>query len=142
MSSHGAERPGHGSGGGACCAPKEKVCRNADTAALADLFRALGHPVRIGILKEIIQRQEACCGEIVGCLPLAQSTVSQHLQVLKEAGLLACDIRGRTCSYRINEAFLAGGDAAGLRLLANAASFFNDITAAAQTSSRARERQE
>ena len=140
MSSHGAEPPDHG--GGACCSPKEKACRNADTAALADLFRALGHPVRIGILKEIIARQEACCGEIVGCLPLAQSTVSQHLQVLKEAGLLTCDIRGRTCSYRINEAFLAGDDAAGARLLAEAESFFSQIKTAARTSLQARERQE
>ncbi len=142
MSSQGAGPPDHGSGGGACCSPKEKVCRNAETAALADLFRALGHPVRIGILKEIIQRQEASCGEIVGCLPLAQSTVSQHLQVLKEAGLLTCDIRGRTCSYRINEAFLAGGDAAGARLLAEASGFFSQIMTAAQASSQARERQE
>lgn len=142
MSSHGAGPPDHGSGGGTCCSPKEKVCRNAETAALADLFRALGHPVRIGILKEIIQRQEASCGEIVGCLPLAQSTVSQHLQVLKEAGLLTCDIRGRTCSYRINEAFLAGGDAAGARLLAEASGFFSQIMTAAQASSQARERQE
>jgi DNA-binding transcriptional ArsR family regulator len=142
MSSQDEAQPPQGSRGDACCAPKENVCRNAEALALADLFRALGHPVRIGILKEIIQRQEASCGEIVGCLPLAQSTVSQHLQVLKEAGLLTCDIRGRSCCYRINEAFLAGGDAAGLRLLANAASFFNDITAAAQTSSRAREIQE
>ncbi len=66
MSSHEAELPGGGRGGEACCAPKENLCRNPEAAALADLFRALGHPVRIGILKEIIQRQEASCGEIVG----------------------------------------------------------------------------
>lgn len=142
MSSHDAERPDLATGVSGCCAPKENLCRNAESVALADLFRALGHPVRIGILKEIIARQEACCGEIVGCLPLAQSTVSQHLQVLKESGLLTCDIRGRTCSYRINEAFLAGDDAAGSRLLAEAESFFSQIMTAARTSLKARERQE
>lgn len=142
MSSQDKPLPEHCSGGEACCAPKESVCRNAETVALADLFRALGHPVRIGILKEIIARHEASCGEIVGCLPLAQSTVSQHLQVLKEVGLLTCDIRGRTCSYRINEAFLAGDDAAGSRLLFEASAFFSQIMTAARASSQARENQE
>ncbi|WP_430511809.1 ArsR/SmtB family transcription factor [Pannonibacter phragmitetus] len=58
-------------------------------------------------------------------LPLAQSTVSQHLLVLKEAGLLTCEIRGRSCSYRINEDFLTGEGAAGAHLLAEASGFFH-----------------
>lgn len=66
------------------------------------MFRALGHPARIAILRRLADQREACCGDIVNTLPLAQSTVSQHLQVLKDAGLLACDTRGRNCHYHLN----------------------------------------
>ncbi|GAB4526184.1 MAG: metalloregulator ArsR/SmtB family transcription factor [Roseibium sp.] len=74
---------------------------------LAAVFRALGHPARLAIIKRLAAQKEACCGEIVSQLPLAQSTVSQHLQVLKEAGLLACDTRGRNCHYLLNRDKLA-----------------------------------
>lgn len=69
---------------------------------LAAMFRALGHPARIAILQSLAGQREACCGEIVNVLPLAQSTVSQHLQVLKDAGFLTCDTRGRNCHYHLN----------------------------------------
>jgi ArsR family transcriptional regulator len=69
---------------------------------LAAIFRALGHPARLAIVKKLALTNEACCGEIVNHLPLAQSTVSQHLQVLKDAGLLTCDTRGRNCHYVLN----------------------------------------
>ncbi|ADZ71154.1 ArsR/SmtB family transcription factor [Polymorphum gilvum] len=82
--------PGQGPGG-------------ADIDDLAAVYRALGHPARLRILTELAARSQACCGEIVDVLPLAQSTVSQHLQVLKDAGLLTCDVRGRTCCYRLSE---------------------------------------
>lgn len=74
----------------------------AECEDLASLFRALGHPARLAIIKQLALKNEACCGQIVDCLPLAQSTVSQHLQVLKEAGLLSCDTRGRNCHYVLN----------------------------------------
>lgn len=65
---------------------------------LAALTKALGHPARIKILR-LLTRKEACiCGDIVEELPLAQSTVSQHLKVLKDAGLIRGDVDGpRTC---------------------------------------------
>ncbi|GGB42697.1 hypothetical protein GCM10011316_13250 [Roseibium aquae] len=69
---------------------------------LARVYRALGHPARLAILDNLANRSQACCGDIVRCLPLAQSTVSQHLNVLKEAGLLECRVEGRSCHYRIN----------------------------------------
>jgi len=69
---------------------------------LAAIFRALGHPARLAIVKQLAAQREACCGEIVNRLPLAQSTVSQHLQVLKDAEILACDQRGRNCHYLLN----------------------------------------
>jgi len=77
-------------------------CGLAACEDLASMFRALGHPARIAILRRLAGAQEACCGEIVDALPLAQSTVSQHLQVLKDARLLICDTRGRNCHYHLN----------------------------------------
>ncbi|MEP3275216.1 MAG: metalloregulator ArsR/SmtB family transcription factor [Stappiaceae bacterium] len=67
-------------------------------------FKALGHPVRLEILKKLASCDSACCGDLVGCMLLAQSTVSQHLQVLKEAGLIDCHADGRRSSYRLNKA--------------------------------------
>ena len=54
-----------------------------------------------------MDHNDACCGEIVNHLPLAQSTVSQHLQVLKDAKLLICDTRGWNCHYYLNREKLA-----------------------------------
>ncbi|GAB2205426.1 hypothetical protein ROS1_22420 [Roseibium sp. ROS1] len=85
--------------GGNCMTSKEGL---ASCEELAAIFRALGHPARLAIIKQLASRQGACCGEIVSHLPLAQSTVSQHLQVLKDAGLLCCDTRGRNCHYALN----------------------------------------
>lgn len=69
----------------------------ADTE-LAELSRALGHPARVKILRLLASRNSCVCGELVDELPLAQSTVSQHLKVLKDAGLIRGTISGpRTC---------------------------------------------
>ncbi|GHO48760.1 ArsR/SmtB family transcription factor [Ktedonospora formicarum] len=69
---------------------------------LARYCKALAHPTRVQILR-FLQTTNACiCGDIVQMLPLAQSTVSQHLKILKDAGLIQGDIDGpRTC-YSIN----------------------------------------
>jgi ArsR family transcriptional regulator len=67
-------------------------------AELADLAKALGHPARVKILRLLATRNACVCGELVDELPLAQSTVSQHLKVLKQAGLIRGEISGpRTC---------------------------------------------
>lgn len=59
---------------------------------------ALGHPARIAILQALAERQSCVCGDLVEVLPLAQATVSQHLKVLKNAGLIKGEISGpRTC---------------------------------------------
>lgn len=57
-------------------------------AELAKLAKAIGHPVRVRILRMLSQREARVCSQIVGELPLAQSTVSEHLRILKEAGLI------------------------------------------------------
>lgn len=65
---------------------------------LALWARALAHPARLQILRTLAARGTCVCGQIVDVLPLAQSTVSQHLKVLKEAGLVRGDVDGpRTC---------------------------------------------
>jgi ArsR family transcriptional regulator, arsenate/arsenite/antimonite-responsive transcriptional repressor len=67
-------------------------------AELALLAKALGHPARIRILRLLLSHDVCYCGQIVDELPLAQATVSQHLKVLKEAGLVVGEIEGlRTC---------------------------------------------
>ena len=65
--------------------------------------KALSHPARVAILKLLIKKQACICGDIVDELPLSQSTVSQHLKELKEAGLIKGDIEGTKVCYCINE---------------------------------------
>jgi ArsR family transcriptional regulator, arsenate/arsenite/antimonite-responsive transcriptional repressor len=69
---------------------------------LADFAKALSHPARIAILKVLAQKNECICGEIVDVLPLAQSTVSQHLKELKNAGLITGSVDGPRSCYCIN----------------------------------------
>ena len=73
---------------------------------VARMAKALGHPARIAILRTLAKRS-CVCGEIVDVLPLAQSTVSQHLKVLREAGWITGAIDGpRTC-YALNRAAIS-----------------------------------
>lgn len=63
----------------------------------AAIFRALGNPARVRIVTELARRDSCVAGDLVGLLPLAQSTVSQHLKVLKEAGIIRGSIEGEQC---------------------------------------------
>lgn len=76
--------------------PVEGPEADEDLAALA---KAVGHPARVQILRLLVRRESCICGDIVDELPLAQSTVSQHLKVLKEAGLIRGDIDGPRVCY-------------------------------------------
>jgi ArsR family transcriptional regulator len=66
---------------------------------LAALAKAVGHPARVQILRLLVRRELCICGDIVEELPLAQSTVSQHLKVLKDAGLIRGEIDGPRVCY-------------------------------------------
>jgi ArsR family transcriptional regulator len=70
---------------------------------LARYAKALAHPARIAILDLLIRKQACICGDIVDELPISQSTVSQHLKELKEAGLIKGDIEGTSVCYCIDE---------------------------------------
>lgn len=69
---------------------------------LASFAKALSHPARIAILKTIAAHNTCICGEIVEVLPLAQSTVSQHLKELLNAGLIEGTVDGPKSCYCIN----------------------------------------
>jgi len=69
---------------------------------LARLAKAIGHPIRAAILRHLIQNGQCVCGDLVALLPLAQSTVSQHLKVLKTAGLLQGEVDGPRVCYCID----------------------------------------
>ncbi len=92
------------------CAPPAKPAPPADLRPvegkdadeeLAALAKALGHPARVQIMRLLVRREACICGDIVDELPLAQSTVSQHLKVLKEAGLIRGEIDGPRVCYCI-----------------------------------------
>ena len=70
---------------------------------IAKYAKALAHPARVAILQLLIKKQSCICGDIVDELPLSQSTVSQHLKELKEAGLIKGDIDGVKICYCIDE---------------------------------------
>lgn len=65
--------------------------------------KALAHPARVAILQFLAKKNSCMCGDIVEELPLSQSTVSQHLKELKEAGLIKGEIEGAKVCYCIDE---------------------------------------
>lgn len=73
---------------------------------LARICKALGHPVRLQIVEFLKAEKNCFCGQIVKHLPLAQSTVSQHLKCLKEAGLVIGAIEGPGTCYCLDDLML------------------------------------
>ena len=73
-----------------------------DDAALATLAKALGHPMRVRILRLLAHRDTCVTGDLVAELPLAQSTVSEHLRVLRDAGLVQGEIEGQRTRYCVS----------------------------------------
>jgi ArsR family transcriptional regulator len=78
-----------------------------DDATIADLAKALAHPARIRILR-LLQATPGCIGgQIVDAVGLAQSTVSEHLRILKAAGVITGEIDGPRICYALNPDRLA-----------------------------------
>ena len=71
-----------------------------DGVALARTFRALAHPVRIRLLRRLMEG-DCCVSEAEACLKISQPNVSQHLKILKTAGLIAGRRRGANICYRL-----------------------------------------
>ena len=82
---------------------KESFDFKEQTEVLAKYAKALGHPVRIEILNYL--NRQACChtGDLVDIFPLAQSTISQHLKELKDAGLIQGEVNPPKIKYCINQ---------------------------------------
>ncbi len=78
-----------------------------DDERLVRMLKALGNPYRFEIMKTLAERQTCITQEIVDTTPLAQSTVSQHLKVLREAGLIRGEIEGPATCYCVDAAGLA-----------------------------------
>jgi ArsR family transcriptional regulator len=93
--------------GSGCCPPPNDepdlrpIEGNAADEELALFAKALGHPARVKIVRLLIRKDACVCGDIVEELPLAQSTVSQHLKVLKDAGLIRGEVDGPRVCYCI-----------------------------------------
>ena len=73
-----------------------------DLQQLAAFMKVLSHPARLAIIQLLAEKKECICGELVHNLPLAQSTVSQHLRELKEAGLIQGEVEGVKTCYCLN----------------------------------------
>lgn len=69
---------------------------------LAAFAKALAHPARVAIIRYLSKVNGCVCGDIVDVVPLAQSTVSQHLRELKNAGLIRGEIDGTSICYCLN----------------------------------------
>lgn len=83
--------------------PKSKAhLFDKDDVALAEISKALAHPARVAILRQLSRRQECVCGEIVSMIPLAQATVSQHLKELKSLGFISGEVEGPKSCYCLN----------------------------------------
>tara|TARA_Y100000589_G_scaffold329390_1_gene375822 strand:- start:71498 stop:71839 length:342 start_codon:yes stop_codon:yes gene_type:complete len=82
---------------------KENIVYNEEAEQLAKFAKALAHPIRIEILKQL--ESQSCCftGDLVDVLPLAQSTISQHLKELKNAGLIQGEVNPPKIKYCVNQ---------------------------------------
>ncbi len=95
--------------GTACCTPMvREPLGEADAKAMAAMFKALGDPVRLRLLSLIASHEggEACVCDLAGPFDVSQPTISHHLKVLREAGLIDCERRGTWVYYWVLPAAL------------------------------------
>jgi ArsR family transcriptional regulator len=85
-----------------CCPPSGPKTPVPEDEELASLAWALAHPIRVRILHLLKDRKACVCGELVEMLPVAQSTVSQHLKIMKDAGLIQGEVDGPKVCYCID----------------------------------------
>jgi ArsR family transcriptional regulator len=85
----------------------KSVATSVDESRAVQMLRALANPVRFRIVRLLAERNICVCGDLVDELPLAQSTVSEHLKVLKEAGIVQGTISGPNTCYCLEPEALA-----------------------------------
>ena len=86
---------------------KNQNCMCASDDKIADALKALGHPVRLRIVQELKSLESCCCADMCECFPQSQSTISQHLSVLKEAGIVSFEKHGNKSCFSLNHDVLA-----------------------------------
>ena len=85
-----------------CCSPAAAELISAETAdALARRFKALGDPTRVAILNRLATAGEVCVCDLNAAFDLSQPTISHHLKLLREAGLVESERRGTWAYYRL-----------------------------------------
>lgn len=80
----------------------KRIGYSAKRKSLSNLFKALGHPARISILELLLQNERHNCSEIANVIPLSLSTISRHLAVMFESGLLGAEVECNNTFYTIN----------------------------------------
>jgi len=86
-----------------CCGPGTPPLDPAEAELLAARFKALADPARVAILNRLAAADEVCVCDFVAAFDLSQPTISHHLGLLRKAGLVDSDVRGRWAFYRANE---------------------------------------
>jgi ArsR family transcriptional regulator len=101
--------PRHASAETACVVPPAAPGHidGPDDETLAAMAKAAGHPARLAILRLLVARGECITGDVVAELPLAQSTISEHLRILRDAGLIHGEIDGPRTRYCVDATGLA-----------------------------------
>lgn len=84
-----------------------KKCCTTEDQLLANLCKALGHPLRVSIMRILLEEKHCIAGELVERLPVAQATVSQHLKILKDVGLIRGEIDGPRRCYCVDQGQLS-----------------------------------
>lgn len=79
----------------------EDGARISDFEETAMGFKALAHPARIQILTYLTRMNACCCNDLCDRIPLAQSTISQHLKILQQAGFIEWEAKGNCSNYRL-----------------------------------------
>src|SRR3954452_18357234 len=85
-----------------CCAPGAEPLPPSERASLAHRFKALADPARVGIVNLLSASDEVCVCTLTDALGLSQPTISHHLRLLREAGLVGGEKRGTWSYYRLD----------------------------------------
>jgi ArsR family transcriptional regulator len=84
-----------------CCGPDVPAMRPGEAKRLASRFKALADPTRVAIVNRLAQAAETCVCDLTAAFDLSQPTISHHLKVLRDAGLVESTRRGTWAYYRV-----------------------------------------
>ena len=84
-----------------CCGPETPVMRPSEAAEVAAVFKALADPTRVAIVNRLAAAPEVCVCDLTAAFELSQPTVSHHLRLLRDAGLVEAERRGTWAYYRL-----------------------------------------